>query len=35
MIRKESRGLHYSRDYPETLSKPVNTVLQKRYVRRK
>lgn len=35
MIRKESRGLHYSRDYPETLSKPVNTVLQKRHVRRK
>ena len=28
--RKESRGLHYSRDYPDTLKQAKNTVLQKR-----
>lgn len=28
--RKESRGLHYSRDYPETQSRAKNTVLRKR-----
>ncbi|MDY7579003.1 L-aspartate oxidase [Herbaspirillum sp. RTI4] len=27
LSRKESRGLHYSRDYPETLEKAVPTVL--------
>ncbi|OMG55281.1 L-aspartate oxidase [Azonexus hydrophilus] len=30
MLRKESRGLHYSRDYPETASKPRNTLLRQR-----
>jgi len=25
--RKESRGLHYTLDYPETLTEPVDTVL--------
>lgn len=28
--RKESRGLHYSRDYPDALKRPKNTVLRKR-----
>ncbi|MCX8144922.1 MAG: L-aspartate oxidase [Azovibrio sp.] len=28
--RKESRGLHYSRDYPELLAHPRNTVLRRR-----
>jgi L-aspartate oxidase len=28
MERKESRGLHYSRDYPETLSEARDTVLE-------
>ncbi len=28
--RKESRGLHYSRDYPDTLKAAKNTVLRKR-----
>lgn len=27
MQRHESRGLHYSRDYPELLDSPVNTIL--------
>ena len=27
--RKESRGLHYNIDYPETLSKPKDTVITK------
>ena len=30
MLRKESRGLHFSRDYPETLKKAKNTVLKRR-----
>ena len=29
MLRHESRGLHYSKDYPETLSIAQNTVLKK------
>jgi L-aspartate oxidase len=28
--RRESRGLHFSRDYPETLTKSRNTVLKRR-----
>jgi L-aspartate oxidase len=35
MLRKESRGLHYSRDYPETLSKPKNTVIRRRRARQR
>ncbi|RXZ45675.1 L-aspartate oxidase [Crenobacter cavernae] len=27
LLRKESRGLHYSRDYPETLAEPHDTML--------
>lgn len=34
MLRKESRGLHYSRDYPEMLNKPKNTVLRRRHSQR-
>lgn len=30
MQRKESRGLHFSRDYPETASKAKNTLLRRR-----
>ena len=30
MRRRESRGLHYSPDYPEMLPKPRNTVLKRR-----
>ncbi len=30
MQRKESRGLHFSRDYPETANKAKNTVLRRR-----
>lgn len=30
MQRKESRGLHFSRDYPETATKGRNTVLKRR-----
>ncbi|MDR2839431.1 MAG: L-aspartate oxidase [Azonexus sp.] len=33
--RKESRGLHYSRDYPELADKPKNTVLRGSAGRRK
>ncbi|MDP2810465.1 MAG: L-aspartate oxidase [Rhodocyclaceae bacterium] len=29
-LRRESRGLHFSRDYPETLTKARNTVLKPR-----
>ena len=29
MLRHESRGLHYSKDYPDTLSVAKNTVLKK------
>jgi len=28
MLRKESRGLHYSLDYPETLPTALDTVLK-------
>ncbi len=35
MLRKESRGLHYSRDYPEMLSKPKNTVIRRRRARQR
>jgi L-aspartate oxidase len=30
MQRKESRGLHYSRDFPETLTKAKNSLLKRR-----
>jgi L-aspartate oxidase len=30
LSRKESRGLHYSRDYPDTLKQAKNTILRKR-----
>jgi L-aspartate oxidase len=30
MLRRESRGLHFSRDYPEMSSKAKNTVLKRR-----
>jgi L-aspartate oxidase len=30
MQRKESRGLHYSRDYPETLKKAKNSIIKRR-----
>jgi succinate dehydrogenase/fumarate reductase flavoprotein subunit len=28
LLRKESRGLHYSRDYPDTLEETQETVLE-------
>lgn len=34
MQRRESRGLHYSPDFPESLSKPRSTVLRRRRSRR-
>lgn len=34
MLRKESRGLHYSPDYPAILEKPKNTVLRRRRSKR-
>ena len=34
MQRRESRGLHFSRDYPKTLERPRNTVLRRRSPRR-
>jgi L-aspartate oxidase len=27
LLRRESRGLHFSRDYPETLAKALPTIL--------
>jgi L-aspartate oxidase len=30
MQRKESRGLHFSRDFPDMAGKPRNTVLRRR-----
>ncbi len=33
MQRRESRGLHFSRDYPELAAQPRNTVLKRRRVR--
>ena len=30
MLRKESRGLHYSRDYPDMLPKAKNTIIRRR-----
>ena len=30
MLRKESRGLHYSRDYPDMLPKAKNTTIRRR-----
>lgn len=30
MLRKESRGLHFSRDYPEMADNPKNTILKRR-----
>ena len=35
MRRKESRGLHYSRDYPETLAKAASTILRPTQYRRR
>jgi L-aspartate oxidase len=34
MLRHESRGLHFSKDYPATLPKAHNTILQKKTVRK-
>lgn len=33
LLRKESRGLHYSRDYPETLPRAFDTVLTPKYIK--
>ena len=32
LMRKESRGLHYSRDYPEALPRAFDTVLMSKYI---
>ncbi|MBV8045815.1 MAG: L-aspartate oxidase, partial [Paludibacterium sp.] len=34
LARKESRGLHFSRDYPETLTEAADTILQPDPIRR-
>jgi L-aspartate oxidase len=34
MLRKESRGLHFSRDYPEMLEKAKNSILKRRRPKR-
>lgn len=33
LLRKESRGLHYSRDYPNTLPRAFDTVLTPKYLK--
>lgn len=33
LLRKESRGLHYSRDYPSTLPRAFDTVLTPKYIK--
>lgn len=33
LLRKESRGLHYSRDYPDTLPRAFDTVLIPKYLK--
>ncbi|MEC8442780.1 MAG: L-aspartate oxidase [Pseudomonadota bacterium] len=33
LLRKESRGLHYSRDYPEALPRAFDTVLTPKYLK--
>ena len=33
LLRKESRGLHYSRDYPSSLPRAFDTVLTPKYIR--
>ena len=32
LMRKESRGLHYSRDYPQALPRAFDTVLMSKYI---
>jgi L-aspartate oxidase len=33
LLRKESRGLHFSRDYPEPLPRAFDTVLTPKYIK--